>query len=395
MQLIRYAFLAVATFVATAGCARDTDRAPKPIVPAEHMSNVFQLGGEGSTSKIDNPVAVLPMPDGRFASIDGTMFELEVFAPDGRVLFRDGGRGDGPGEFRAVSTFFPIGSDSLGVWDPQLKRLSIFSKVLNLASSKTVDTWPTNGRLRIIGRLSSGDFVGLFAKTQLIAGSAGQFVRDNVTVIVGRLDSVPHPVVQFNGSRSLRQHTGEITNYIALPDDNPRAIAVCGDSIVTLEAATFKHFALSDGGKVQSSDTYDFSVPVTVADAAGRKALLSSLAEGAKVGDTRNQLIETLSKVVAEPLKIPRRPIIASSDEIWFLSGRDPISLEQRDSRGEVRQRILWSSNTIPLRIDPDRVIGMTVDSLGVQTIRVHARQRTADKPTRGSADRCGPTFVY
>jgi len=392
---MRCSALAVATIVAAAGCAGSADRAPTPSVAVETTSSDYVLGGARSSTRIDYPVGVLPLPEERLAAIDDTSFDLEVFGPDGHVLFRDGGKGEGPGEFRDVSSFFPIGVDSLGIWDAQLKRVSIFSKTLSLLASKTVYTWPTVGVLKIIGRFSSGAFVGLSTRTQAVAGSGGRFFRDKVTVVVGQLASSPQPLVSLEGARRLREQSGQMNTFIALPDENPRAIAVCGDSIVVLGASTINFYAGSGGPNAMSIETYDYISPSTVADAAGRAAILASLVSNVTDADSRKRVMASLSNAAASPLRLSRRPLIAAKDEIWFLSGRDPISLEQLDGRGGARQRIAWNTPSIPLRIDHDRLIGMTIDSLGTPTIRVFKRANAVATRPESKSARCGPTFIY
>jgi hypothetical protein len=50
-----------------------------------------------------------------------------VFESNGDLVATIGREGNGPGEFANVATVVPFGSDSLAVWDPYRRRLSVFT----------------------------------------------------------------------------------------------------------------------------------------------------------------------------------------------------------------------------------------------------------------------------
>jgi hypothetical protein len=50
-----------------------------------------------------------------------------VFESNGHLIATVGREGDGPGEFATVATVVPFSSDSLAVWDPYRRRLSVFT----------------------------------------------------------------------------------------------------------------------------------------------------------------------------------------------------------------------------------------------------------------------------
>ena len=52
--------------------------------------------------------------------------ELRFYDPNGRHVRSIGGEGDGPGEFRAIGEPWPLGSDSIVVWDRRSRRLTVF-----------------------------------------------------------------------------------------------------------------------------------------------------------------------------------------------------------------------------------------------------------------------------
>ena len=49
-----------------------------------------------------------------------------VVGVDGDLMVELGGEGDGPGEFMGVGSVVPLGADSVAVWDPERRRVSVF-----------------------------------------------------------------------------------------------------------------------------------------------------------------------------------------------------------------------------------------------------------------------------
>lgn len=83
--------------------------------------------------------AIRPLPEGRLAvGVDGGGVVL-LFDEAGHRTATLGGTGDGPGEFRSIGDLMDLPGDSLGVYDPQLKRLTVLApsggtpRVLSLA----------------------------------------------------------------------------------------------------------------------------------------------------------------------------------------------------------------------------------------------------------------------
>lgn len=66
------------------------------------------------------------LPDARVVVANGEPPELRWFGPDGELLRRVGGEGEGPGEFLQLSGFHRVGPDSLLALDSDLYRLSVF-----------------------------------------------------------------------------------------------------------------------------------------------------------------------------------------------------------------------------------------------------------------------------
>ena len=129
------------------------------------------------------------LSDGRIVVADGGLASrLRVFSPGGAFLGEIGGPGDGPGEFRWITSLQVVPGDSLFVFDEQQQRLTAM-----LADGDVIRTTPiripvinTGGPLSSLRRLADHRWVGRSSEARVRRGAPGQFLRD--TVVVGLID---------------------------------------------------------------------------------------------------------------------------------------------------------------------------------------------------------------
>lgn len=76
---------------------------------------------------LSDVTAVRPLGDGRVAVGMNRPPRVLLLGPGGRAPTRIGEAGKGPGEFTRVSSVLPLGVDSLAVWDPDRRRMSVFT----------------------------------------------------------------------------------------------------------------------------------------------------------------------------------------------------------------------------------------------------------------------------
>ncbi len=113
--------------VDSAGVTVTVNRLDAPGAPPERLLKGWTpvVGGDG------RPLVFLDVSDA-FPTRGGELVVLEPTAPavhrigsDGRVITM-GRAGDGPGEFRRPSRILPLPGDSVGVWDPRHRRITVF-----------------------------------------------------------------------------------------------------------------------------------------------------------------------------------------------------------------------------------------------------------------------------
>jgi hypothetical protein len=78
-------------------------------------------------------VSTVRLPSGRIAVSDAGAMEVSVYASDGTFLRRWGGRGEGPGEFRALSRIYSGGEGAILALDAWTGRVSVFDTLGNFS----------------------------------------------------------------------------------------------------------------------------------------------------------------------------------------------------------------------------------------------------------------------
>ena len=155
------------------------------------------IGTEESGYTFDNVASAVRLSDGRFVVADGGMSSrLTVLSSRGRLLRQPGGVGDGPGEFRWITSLHVGPNDSLYVYDQALQRLTVLSAEGDIARAAAFRLTPGvrgGGGQSTVARLSDGTWVGIGAEAML-QGPPGRIVRDTVSVglLDGDLSSLRH-----------------------------------------------------------------------------------------------------------------------------------------------------------------------------------------------------------
>lgn len=102
-------------------------------LPALEVADTLRLHGAPEDFYSGNPQVAHPLRDGRLLLGDGSA--MGVFGADGAFGGRFARSGQGPGEFAFVGALWQTAGDSLWVFDPSNRRLSLFDPSLTFARS--------------------------------------------------------------------------------------------------------------------------------------------------------------------------------------------------------------------------------------------------------------------
>lgn len=95
--------------------------------PALSLQHEFTVGAfpDDSLHQLFRVAGAALLPEGRVVVANGGI-ELRFFGPSGVFQTATGRRGEGPGEFKAIGWIGSYRHDSVGVFDPALRRFSVF-----------------------------------------------------------------------------------------------------------------------------------------------------------------------------------------------------------------------------------------------------------------------------
>lgn len=89
---------------------------------------IAEIGAEASADvPLFRVAAVAPLDGGRVAVGMNGPPQVVIFERDGTLAATLGREGEGPGEFAHVGSVVPLAADSLAVWDPDRRRMSVFT----------------------------------------------------------------------------------------------------------------------------------------------------------------------------------------------------------------------------------------------------------------------------
>jgi hypothetical protein len=351
------------------------------------IDSAHQRSSDGTQ---DSPLQGVSLSGGRTVVVDANSFLLRTHDSIGGVVAQAGGVGRGPGEFLSVSALFPVGGDSVAVWDPQIRRLTVFDENLQVVTAKVLSAWPSIGMLRLIGRLQSGMFIGVSSMNRDGTDHGDDVAREVLTVLSGPLDRQPDPIVRLDGSKRLRLAVSEqSTQLVAIPGSPfPRAFAVCGDSIVVIDSLlTFTTKSLSS--------SRPFSSPVDTLTPGARRLLIESAADDIRETAVREALVERLNRLTPDPIIRSRKPFIVTKDDLWFAGLVDgSLVLDRHIGTGSAAERTGADGRFVTLSLDAQRLFAVRVDSAGARltTLRRNGGRRFSRST---SASKCGPTYWY
>jgi len=186
------------------------------------------------------------LSDGRIVVANSGTSELRIFDRAGTYVRSLGGEGEGPGEFRRITVMDVAAGDSMFVWDPRLRRLSVFSPENGFDRSLTF-TPPSGGSFPAYeGRFSDGSLLvrvpTLVEDDELIDGA----VRDAPAVYLryGTDGSPVDTLGAFRGARRMIKFLGADARdgiaVITVPFDPATRVAIDGTSLYEGDGSSFE-----------------------------------------------------------------------------------------------------------------------------------------------------------
>lgn len=312
--------------------------------------------------------AVRLLPDGRIVVADRGHAVVRVFAEGGDFLTEMGGKGEGPGEFQYINSMSVSGADTLSVYDPAAFRFTQYLPDGTLVG--TLQMVGEGGFPEImLGRLRSGDFALAWIRQERRPLGA---VHADVMEI-GRFDPSGRLVRRLGEATGMWRWEGPLYPF------SPRFYGfTVGDSVYVTDGLEPDLRVLgADGdslGTVRMHERPEWpSDPwSSLADALAARGNDEALDQ---LGDVPRELIPATAVVFQDTAgRIWAKEYSPGSDSNWlgFFTYRSGGRWWVLESTGRVLAEVTMPDGLIPFDALGERVVGLTVDSLGVQRVAVH-----------------------
>lgn len=328
--------------------------------------------------------SVVPLNHGGLAVGNAGSREVLVFSPGGDLIQKLGRPGEGPGEFRSIGAIIPFKGDSLGVFDPQLRRLSVFDSSGALAREVRTNEVIDGATFTTLLPLESGDLVLFSTRGFPDSAEQGIFRVPSESFRISRTGEVLSSYGEFPGNEVFINSVGaglvlfgKRTQYATVGDqlvvgigENPEV------SFFGPKGGLTRIVRWPDKDRAVTQDALDHFFEVGLASmpeeqqAAGR-----AMAEGIPHADQ------------APPFE---GILVSDEDDIWIggFMGPEMVIPGTRapkrpwlvfDSSGVLRAKTETPEGFLPYSVREGRLFGVFSDEMGAETIRVYSIMRGGD----------------
>jgi hypothetical protein len=336
------------------------------------------LSDETGGINIFRVASVRPLLDGRVAVANDGTKEVLIFDEAGELLHQLGGAGDGPGEFRSISSLLALPSASVGVYDQTHRRFSTFDSSGNLVEEKTIEPGLPGAFSSALHPLSDGHFV--FSTSmgfpidpfQGIVRAESEFLLlDSDMTVLGSYGAFPGNEVFNSDVGAGLLLFGKRTH-----------VETSGDQLIvgTGEAAELRVFSPS---RILIKILRWPDTDRSVTPEAIERFIEAGLAE---MPEAQHPAARAMAAGIPSAEVQPPFESIIADDEGWLwvggyrgpemvIPGRQPPERPWLifDPEGFLRARVLTPLGFEPYAVEGGRMYGVFLDELGVESVKAYS----------------------
>lgn len=321
--------------------------------------------------------------DARFSSgggivvADGGLSVLRVYDPDGAFVAQMGRRGDGPGEFQELRGIWTVSPDTVAAWDSRALRLTYFGG--DHSAARTVSLESANATVGV-GRL---DFLaGALRDGSVVIGSvalADEPGADRVTI--ERISTRGEHLDRLGETTGLlRARLAErITGPV--PFSPYPYVATYGDIVYHTNGTEPVVTAWSPTGeRTIAFPAHDYDVEREWSSVAAEveKRNVAPFVRAVATAPRPGSIPHLAGLLIDEAGRIWAKRYEPGTDAIWLGGGgrAGGGTWWVADPGGRLIAAVQVPAGFAPLQVEETRVLGVTVDSLGVERVEVRAISR-------------------
>jgi hypothetical protein len=320
---------------------------------------------------------VVELSNGNLVVANGGSNELRWFGADGGFVRATGGNGDGPGEFRGLAGLITLSEDSILAYDSTLKRFQVFDSAgqhvrgFQLAQDEYTSSYPAP-----LGRTDGGELLIRDLRLNAPEADRGGRARPHFDLVrydrVGRFlgVSVSPPAWETFSPGPV---DGITVSPLAIPFSATTLLAVTSEALLLADTESGEIEEISfEGSLLRLLRPPTLPAPVVTSDdvRSYRERAMANVPLVAR------ELFRQVYEQVPIPETKPRlRSFTVSKDGIVWLvatpiaddAGSEALIL---DPEWNLVCRVLTPDAFEPMVVSRDRVVGVTTDDLGVESVR-------------------------
>lgn len=345
-------------------------------VPSEPL---VELGGPDAG--FVNVATALRTPDGFIAADAGTG-ELRFFDATGRAVRQAGGNGRGPGEFQYIGWIGMLPGDSLAVWDPLLRRLSVFAPdgayVRSVAPAGPEGFFPA-----VFGAFSDGSVLMSTGMESASAPSSSGAWRDTMVLLrISRTGQVMDTIGRIPGSsRYAAAAPDGVQSTHSVPFGPITSIAVHGDEVYVATGERYEISVRESRGRLRKLIRNEVA-PVAVT----RRERESYVANLLQAGGSPQEQRERRAIVERAPFPRTMAPVesvrVDEAGNLWIRETQTPDTWDRYsrwsvfDPEGRRVAGVEAPGRFSPAQIGRDWVLGRRTDADGTERVLLYRLER-------------------
>lgn len=336
---------------------------------------ILELGGDSSAVVFERIAGVVLLTDGGVIAADEGAGEITAFDSDGTLRWRFGGIGDGPAEFRLISSLGTGPADSIWVFDFGSRRFTVLDPAGTLA--RTLDISGSVSAPYAVGWLNDGAFVvrELWGIRSRAAPARTGMVRDPAAVVRISPDNAAVDTIGLYPGREIVITAEGGRQVMSTPLFSRNTVAVAGNRRVVIgdQAAFAIDVFEPDGARVRSVRISNLDLSIDRdAVARGIERVLEQIP--AVERPDRRMFLESLPLPASRPAF--DRIVLAGTGEVWVSEPAygpvDTVTWEVFDEQGRWLGPV---ESPVRFRLEAvttDAVAGVWRDELDVQSVRIY-----------------------
>lgn len=329
------------------------------------------------------------LPDGSVALIDFESGELRIFGPDGAHRRTIGRKGSGPGEFQAASIIPDLRSDTIALFDAQLRRLTRVAPDSGIVEERDLRVLPFLAFAGALGIAADGRILGVSLAVDTSRKGNDAYETPMYVVLVPADKVELDSVLQVPGFDSyttefevqgrkiatpMRLGFGRLTSAAVLPD---------GFVVSTSHRPELDWYGLD--GKLRRSSRFD--LPRRAATAMLKEQQTAKDLE--QLSQAQRMIPAPFRAQVEERVRQQRfadslpwfEQVRRSADGLVWLQEFQSPDVDTRhflvmDSTGALVARVEVPGGVQPLSIGKDHFVGLWRNEDDVEFVRVYPIRR-------------------